>query len=52
MKKTVFFMVFVIVLLSIMLTGCQNSEPPQTDVWDGSVATAFESGDGTKKILL
>lgn len=49
MKKTVFFMVFVIVLLSIMLTGCQNSEPPQTDVWDGSVATAFESGDGTKK---
>lgn len=48
MKKTVFFMILVIVLLSIMLTGCQNSEPPQTDVWDGSVATAFESGDGTK----
>ena len=48
MKKTVFFMILVIVLLSIMQTGCQNSEPPQTDVWDGSVATAFESGDGTK----
>ncbi|MBQ7232697.1 MAG: hypothetical protein IJX07_05685, partial [Bacillales bacterium] len=44
MKKTIALLLSLL-LLWVVLSGCDNT--PKLDVWDGSVASSFASGEGT-----
>ena len=45
--KKIFAILLSMLMMLTMLNGC-NRTPP-TDVWDGSVAETFASGDGSEK---
>lgn len=40
-------MLLVLTLLAVSFSGCRKAR--KQDVWDGSVAEAFASGDGSEK---
>lgn len=46
MKKRALILCFAFVLL--LFGGCKSDSVPSVDVWDGTVATGFSKGDGSK----
>ncbi len=45
--RKIFVLLLVVSLLAVFFSGCNNSE--ESDVWDGSIAQTFASGDGSEK---
>ncbi len=46
MKRLI--IILLILLVSFALVSCSDSKNDITDVWDGTIATEFSKGDGTK----